>query len=154
MRAAPVTVRWGRADIRALRRFALVRNRRVRIFTAVFVLSWPLGALVSPLFFFLSLITAPLIVRLAVTALYGGRGQDAPSTLEVDGERLRVTTEVAGSSRREWVIERGDVERVDERGRLILIHLREGRPPRVALPLPPIEEHPEVLDAIRGLARP
>ncbi len=154
MGAAPVTVRWGRAEVRALRRFALVRNRWVQVFAALFVVSWPLGLLVSPAFFLLTVVTAPLIARLVVSTLYAGRSLDAPSTLEVDGERLRVTSAVAGSSRRQWVIERSDVSRVDEHGRLILIHLAAGSPPRLALPRPPIEAHPDVLAAIRRLARP
>lgn len=154
MGAAPVMVRWGRADVRALRRFALVRNRWVQGFAALFVVSWPLGLLVSPAFFLLTIVTAPLIARLVVSTLFAGPALDAPSTLEVDGERLRVTSSVAGSSRREWVIERSDVSRVVEQGRLIVIHVPEGRPPKLALPRPPIAEHPEVLAAIRGLARP
>ena len=122
--------------------------------SALFVVSWPLGLLVSSAFFLVTIVTTPLIVRLVVSSLYAGRALDAASTLEVDGERLRVTSAVAGASRREWVIERSDVERVDERGRLIVIHLREGDLPRVALPRPPIAAHPDVLAAIRGLAQP
>jgi hypothetical protein len=98
-------------------------------------------------------VTAPLIARLAVTALIAGRALDRPSTVQVDEQRLRVTSSVAGSSRREFVIERDDVLRVVEHGRLLVIHLPEGTPRKLALPRLPIAEHPDVLAAIHGLAR-
>ena len=153
MGSAPVTVRWGRADVRALRRFALMHNRWVLLFAAVFAVSWPLGLAGSPVFFLVTVVTAPMAVRLAITALVAGRDLDRPSMVQVDGQRLRVTSSVASSSRREWVIDRVDIARVVEHGRLLLIHLAEGQPRRLALPRLPIAEHPEVLAAIRGLAR-
>ena len=66
MGSAPVTVRWGRADVRALRRFALMHNRWVLLFAAVFAVSWPLGLAGSPVFFLLTIVTAPLIARRTV----------------------------------------------------------------------------------------
>jgi hypothetical protein len=150
----PLSLQWERRDVRALRRSMLVRNRRGHVFIGLLLASLLLGTLFTPAFLLVTIVAAPFVARATISTLwpFGVRVSESPSTLVIDGDRLRVTRPIASASQWVTVIGRSDVERVLEFPRYVAIMLRDGDAAGVALPRPPLDGRPDVLAAIRELA--